>query len=186
MAAQRTRDNDLAATDAASARSPEQAPLKLEEFLPYQLTVVSNLVVQALSRIHTRRHRLGVPEWRVLVTLGQFRVMTGRAIGQHTHMHKTKVSRAAASLEKRGLIARRTNRADMRESLLSLSPSGLAMYEDLAPQALDFVRRLTDILSPEDRGVLDRTLRLIIERSAQLIAETGAPHKASNEPSEGE
>jgi DNA-binding MarR family transcriptional regulator len=56
----------------------------------------------------------------VLVTLGQFGVMTGKAIGAHTHMHKTKVSRAVAFLERRKLIARRINRGDMRESFLSL------------------------------------------------------------------
>ena len=93
----------------------ERAPLKLEQFLPYQLNVVASLVSQALSRVYARRYRIGVPEWRVLVTLGQYGVMTGKAIGAHTHMHKTKVSRAVALLEKRKLLVRRSNRADMRE-----------------------------------------------------------------------
>ena len=95
----------------------EQAPLKLEKFLPYQLNVVASLVSQALSRVYARRYGIGVPEWRVLVTLGQYGVMTGKAIGAHTHMHKTKVSRAVALLEKRKLLVRRANRADMREVL---------------------------------------------------------------------
>ena len=55
------------------------------------------------------------PEWRVLVALGQFGWINGKAICTHTHMHKTKVSRAVAILEQRKLIARRANRADMRE-----------------------------------------------------------------------
>jgi hypothetical protein len=75
----------------------EQAPLKLEQFLPYQLNVVATLVSQALSRVYARRYRIGIPEWRVLVTLGQFGVMTGKAIGAHTHMHKTKVSRSVSA-----------------------------------------------------------------------------------------
>jgi DNA-binding MarR family transcriptional regulator len=81
-----------------------------------------------LSRVYARRYRIGVPEWRVLVTLGQYGVMTGKAIGAHTHMHKTKVSRAVAFLEKRKLLIRRANRADMRESFLSLTAPGRAMY----------------------------------------------------------
>jgi hypothetical protein len=68
------------------------APLKLEQFLPYQLNVVAALVSEALSRVYARRYRIGIPEWRVLVTLGQFGVMTGKAFGTHTHMHKTKVA----------------------------------------------------------------------------------------------
>src|SRR6202166_1260391 len=125
--------------------------LKLKEFLPYQLAVVASLVSQALSRVYARRYRIGVPEWRVLVTLGQYGVMTGKAIGAHTHIHKTKVSRAVALMEQRKLLVRRANRADMRESFLSLTAAGRTMYEEVAPHALDFARRLTEILSPGDR-----------------------------------
>jgi DNA-binding MarR family transcriptional regulator len=149
----------------------DEAPLKLEKFLPYQLNVVSNLVSQALSRVYARRYRIGVPEWRVLVTLGQYGIMTGKDIGAHSHMHKTKVSRAVAVLEKRKLLSRRVNRDDMRESFLSLTAPGRAMYEEVAPHALDFARRLTDILAPHDREAFIRSLQKITERSAQLVAE---------------
>lgn len=154
-----------------AAASAGQAPLKLEHFLPYQLNVVASLVSQALSRVYARRYRIGVPEWRVLVTLGQHGVMTAKTIGAHTHMHKTKVSRAVALLEKRELIARRSNRADMRESFLSLTEAGRAMYEELAPHALDFARRLTEILTPADRDAFNRAVRQLTDRSAQLVAE---------------
>src|SRR6185503_18249204 len=76
----------------------DDAPLKLEQFLPYRLNVVASLVSQALSRIYAERYGIGVPEWRVLVTLGQYGMMTGKTIGGYSHMHKTKVSRAVALL----------------------------------------------------------------------------------------
>jgi DNA-binding MarR family transcriptional regulator len=158
--------------DNAGTAAAEQALLKLEQFLPYQLNVVASLVSQALSRVYARRYRIGVPEWRVLVTLGQYGVMTGKAIGAHTHMHKTKVSRAVALLEKRKLLARRANRADMRESFLSLTGPGRAMYEELAPHALEFARRLTEILTPSDRDAFDRAVKALTDHSAQLVAET--------------
>jgi DNA-binding MarR family transcriptional regulator len=157
--------------DANPASSGERAPLKLEQFLPYQLNVVATLVSQALSRVYSSRYNIGVPEWRVLVTLGQFGVMTGKAIGTHTHMHKTKVSRAVANLEKRKLLVRRANRADMRESFISLTPAGRTIYEELAPHALEFSQRLTDILTPSDRDAFHRALQQIIDRTAQLVAE---------------
>ena len=128
---------------ATRSRPADAAPLKLEEFLPYRLNVVASLVSQALSRIYVERYGVDVPEWRVLVTLGQFGRMTGKAIGVHSHMHKTKVSRAVAELEKRKLLTRRANRADLREVFLSLTPAGRAIYEDLAPGAVDFARRLS-------------------------------------------
>jgi len=174
MAGQRAIEDDSGDGLAADeAKLGEHAPLKLEHFLPYQLNVVSSLVSQALSRVYARRYRIGVPEWRVVVTLGQHGVMTAKAIGAHTHMHKTKVSRAVALLEKRRLIVRRANREDMREAFLSLTAAGRTMYEEVAPHALDFARRLTEILTPADRDAFDRALKQLTAQSAQLVAEVG-------------
>jgi len=135
--------------------------------------VVASLVSQALSRVYSRRYGIGVPEWRVLVTLSQYEAMTAKAIGAHTHMHKTKVSRAVALMERRRLLARRANRDDMREAFLSLTAAGRAMYEEVAPHALDFARRLTEILTPADRDAFNRALSQLTARSAQLAAEAG-------------
>jgi len=169
----RERDigEDVAKGVATLAAASDQAPLKLEQFLPYQLQVVSTLISQALSRVYARRYHLGIPEWRVLVALGQFGWINGKAICSHTHMHKTKVSRAVAILERRKLVARRANHADMRESLISLTPAGHSIYEELAPHAVDFTRRLTEILTPSDRDAFHRALKQITDRSAQLVAE---------------
>jgi DNA-binding MarR family transcriptional regulator len=174
MSGQRATEGERSAEAGADElKLGDEAPLKLEHFLPYQLNVVSSLVSQALSRVYARRYGIGVPEWRVVVTLGQHGVMTAKAIGAHTHMHKTKVSRAVALLEKRRLVARRANREDMREAFLSLTGNGRAMYEEVAPHALAFARRLTDILSPGDREAFDRALKQLTARSAELVSEAG-------------
>ena len=164
-------DEAAADTEEARAGAPEEAPLKLEQFLPYRLNVLASLVSQALSRIYVERYGLGVPEWRVLVTLGQFGVMTGKAIGAHSHMHKTKVSRAVAELEKRKLLARRANRADLRESFLSLTAAGRAIYEELAPGALDFAHRLAEVVDPQDRAAFERAMQRLTERSHAMVME---------------
>jgi DNA-binding MarR family transcriptional regulator len=156
---------------AMAAGRGDNAPLKLEQFLPYRLNVVASLVSQALSRIYADRCGIGVPEWRVLVTLGQYGMMTGKSIGAHSHMHKTKVSRAVALLEKRKLVTRRANRADLREAFLALTPAGRAMYDDLAPIALDFANRLSEVVDTADRAAFERAVDRLIERSAKLAAE---------------
>jgi DNA-binding MarR family transcriptional regulator len=170
-AAQHLADQAHAGLENAAQGHGDAAPLKLEEFLPYRLNVVASLVSQALSRIYADRYGIGVPEWRVLVTLGQFGMMTGKAIGAHSHMHKTKVSRAVALLEKRKLLTRRANRADLREAFLALTPAGRAMYDDLAPIALDFANRLAEAIDPADRPAFERSVDRLIERSAKLAAE---------------
>jgi len=161
-------DEAAADSEEAQASAPHEAPLKLDDFLPYRLNVLANLVSQALSRIYVERYGLGVPEWRVLVTLGEFGVMTGKAIGAHSHMHKTKVSRAVALLEKRRLLVRRANKADLREAFLSLTPAGRAIYQDLAPVAAAFARRLAEAVDPADRAAFDRALAALTERAKKL------------------
>jgi len=105
------------------------------------------------------------------VTLGQFGMMTAKAIGIHSHMHKTKVSRAVALLERRKLVVRRANRADLREAFLSLTAAGREVYSELAPMALDFARRLLETVDAADRAALDRALKKLSERSAKLAAD---------------
>jgi DNA-binding MarR family transcriptional regulator len=157
--------------DARAETAPvEEALLELQDFLPHRLNVLSSLVSQALTRVYGR-YGIGIPEWRVLVSLGQFGVMTGKAIGSRTHMHKTKVSRAVAQLEQRKLLARRANRDDLREAFLSLTPAGRAIYEELAPRALEFTDRLSEVVSPDDRAAFDRAVRQLTERSAKLVSD---------------
>jgi DNA-binding MarR family transcriptional regulator len=164
-----TRSPDIRSTD---IRSTDVA-LKLEEFLPYRLSVLANLTAQALAHVDTGAADIGGPGWRILVTLGQFGVMTGKAVGQHSQMHKTKVSRAVALLEERKLVARRSNRSDLRESLLSLTPSGRALYAELVPDAVAFAADLERAIDPADRPAFERTLTRLTERARLLAAAAG-------------
>ncbi len=163
------QDRGIDAAETAAERG--ESLLKLDDFLPHRLNVLSSLVSQALSRVYAQRHGIGIPEWRVMVTLGHYGVTTGKAIGAHTHMHKTKVSRAVAQLEKRKFITRRANRDDLRESFLSLTPEGRAVYEDVAPIAVDFAQRLAEVVPPEDRAAFDRAVTALTAQSAKLVAE---------------
>ncbi|WP_439572895.1 MarR family winged helix-turn-helix transcriptional regulator [Phreatobacter sp.] len=147
--------------------------LELEGFLPYRLNVLASTVSQALSGLYARRYGFGIPEWRIIATLGQFGTMTAKDIGGHSHMHKTKVSRAVASLTRRKLVTRRANRQDLRESFLALSPDGRAVYDDLVPVALDFEQSLLRGIATGDRGDIDALIGRLIARAEALLAETG-------------
>lgn len=158
------------ASDPPEGEGQAEKPLiQLEGFLPHRLNVLSSLVSQALTQVYSK-YGIGIPEWRVLVSLGQFGVMTGKAIGARTHMHKTKVSRAVAQLEARKFVTRKANRADLREAFLSLTPAGRAVFEELAPRARDFTERLSEVVSPADRAAFDRAVAQLTERSAELVS----------------
>ena len=160
---------DKTARDAAAG---DRRDFELDRFLPYRLTVLASVTAQALSQIYAG-HNIGIPEWRILVTLGEHGAMTGKAVGRHTHMHKTKVSRAVASLEKRRLVARQTNRDDLREAFLSLTPAGRAVYGDLVPKAVEFANRLLTAVDPADRAALERALTVLTARCTELANPRG-------------
>lgn len=137
-------------------------PIDLDRFLPYRLDILAQKVSGGLSRIYKERYGLGVPEWRVLAHLGQYAPITARAIGAHSRMHKTKVSRAVAELETRGLLSRADNPGDRREDLLQLTAKGRDAYADLAPRAAAFAKELMAGFSAAERrafeGGIDRLL----------------------------
>ncbi len=165
-----TLNGSTAEGAAGNARPPEGAedPLRLEGFLPYRLSTLSSAVSQTLAQAYGKRFGISIPEWRVLATLGQYSVLTARDIGTHSHMHKTTVSRAVATLEKRRLILRRTNRADMREAFLALTETGAEVYLEIVPMAKAFSESLCRDLDQSERDLLDRLLDKLSERIAHL------------------
>jgi DNA-binding MarR family transcriptional regulator len=142
--------------------------LRLEDFLPYRLVVAASLVSQATARTYATKYGIGIAEWRVIATLGEFGTMTAKQIGAHSHMHKTKVSRAVATLTRKKMLARRANRDDKREAFLTLSPQGLEVYESIAPAALALAQRMFGEVSAEDRSAFERVLDTVTARAAAL------------------
>jgi DNA-binding MarR family transcriptional regulator len=143
--------------------------LKLEEFLPHRLVVLSSNVSRALAEL-CARHGLGVNEWYVLMTLDQYGEMTAKAIGARHGMHKTKVSRIVATLLGRGLISRRLSHADLRQALLHLTPLGKNLNDECMSLALDLERRLGSAIAGAEREVLDRNLTKLAGRAQQMAS----------------
>ena len=138
--------------------------LELDGFLPYRLNRLAHAISRDLQAAYARRHQLTVPEWRTIATLGQFGGLTATAIGRHSAMHKTKVSRAVAALEARRWVARTVNDADRREATVRLTPAGEVAYRDLSGIALAFADRLLGPLPETDRNGIERAITLLEDR----------------------
>jgi DNA-binding MarR family transcriptional regulator len=138
--------------------------LRLESFLPYRLNRSAALASKYFSQVYRAEFGLTVPEWRVLATLGHHGTATASAIGRDSAMHKTKVSRAVASLRQRRWVARATDEADRRLEHLSLTPPGRAAFDRLAPKMRACEEELLARLSARERKDLLRGLA-ILERA---------------------
>ncbi len=144
------------------------AAFDLAGYLPYLLNIAATEVSRGFARLYDERHGLGIPEWRVLAWLAARGAMSGRALVDITHMHKTKVSRAASSLARRGLIARRRSSEDQRESILSLTEAGMRVHADLVPLAIAYARELTAGLDPADIAAFLRVVAHVTREGERL------------------
>jgi len=128
--------------------------LDLESFLPYRLYRLADAVSREFSRIYRDRHGLTRPEWRTLSGLGQRGTMTATELGEQSAMHKTKVSRAVAELERRRWLTRTPDESDRRVEHLALTKTGLAAYREMVPLAKAFERQLLERLSHQERAAI--------------------------------
>lgn len=133
-------------------------PLKLEEFLPYRLSVLSNQVSQGIARTYSERFGLSVTEWRVIAILGRFPAIPASQIVERSAMDKVAISRAVRRLLEAGLVLRESDHSDRRAKPLSLSDEGQAVHAAIAPAALDYERRLLAALTPAEREALNSLL----------------------------
>jgi DNA-binding MarR family transcriptional regulator len=135
--------------------------LILDQFLPYRLNRLAAAISHGARQVYAQDYDLTIPEWRVLATLGEFPRLTAKAIGAHSAMHKTKVSRAAKALEDRRWLARETNNDDRREEFLTLTKQGQDAYHHLVPKMLAFEQTLRASLGRDGtQAVLDAIVRL--------------------------
>ena len=142
--------------------------LELEKFLPYRLSVLAQLVSESLHDLYAEPFGLSVTQWRVMAALGRFAPLTASEVGQRIVMDKVAVSRAVASLMKRGLVERATDRADRRRASLRLSSRGRAMHARIVPLALGYEARLYRVLSSDERRAFDMLSDRLFAHATEL------------------
>lgn len=132
--------------------------LQLTKFLPYRLNRISSRLSDLGSLIYKDNFDLTVPEWRTLVTVGEFGQATAKQICRDTAMDKTKVSRAVRSLEQKNCLLRNDDPTDRRVEILTLTSAGKDILMKLCPRMLQFEKSVLDRLSPEDKVNLLRAI----------------------------
>jgi DNA-binding MarR family transcriptional regulator len=121
----------------ANAADPSR-PLELEQFLPYRLSLLANTMSAALSAAYADRFQLSIPQWRVVAVLAKNPGLSAAQVAERTAMDKVAVSRAVAALVRAHRVARSVEESDRRRSHLSLTPRGIAVYQEVVPWALAY------------------------------------------------
>ncbi len=133
----------------------------LKGYLPYRLNYLAELASEQTRPIYRKRHELTRPEWRVLVNLADTSPLTASALCARVPAHKTKISRALLSLEKRGWVRRETDRNDRRISHATLTLKGKRAFNRIRPEMEAATEAMLASLTPEERRKVDEGLAVL-------------------------
>ena len=147
-----------------------RAKLVLDRFLPYRLSVASNVLSQVIARAYESSHGLSMQEWRVIAVLGEAEHLTQQGIVAKTKMDKVTVSRAARSLEERGIVRREANEDDARSLWLSLTAEGRRIYVKVIPAAVELEREVLQGFTAKEVAALEGLLVRVEEAAARVLA----------------
>jgi DNA-binding MarR family transcriptional regulator len=146
--------------------------LRLDAFLPFRLSVTSNLVSETIASTYQALFGLSVPEWRLIAVIAEEDGTTQQLIARRTRMDKVSVSRASIALTERGLIERRPHVSDRRSQSVHLTKSGRELYAAVAPKALELERRIFARFAPADIASFSKML-LQVQAATLAVREEG-------------
>lgn len=136
----------------------EKDDFDLQLFLPYLLNQAAEASSLAFTRIYKDRFGMLRTEWRVLFHLGIYGSLSAKEISERARTHKTKISRAVASLEARRYLKRSKLESDRRVEKLELTAQGRKVYEELRAEAQRYDAGLSAQMSDTERTILNKLL----------------------------
>jgi len=151
--------------DHASAKPETETDLKLDLFLPFRLSVLSNAISRRIAAIYQSEFDLTIWQWRIIAVLGEQGDLTSTQLAMRTVTDKPTVSRASRQLIARGLVLRRLDHQDRRRAPMCLTEAGFEIYHIVAPRARQIEAEFLKALKPEERHMLHELLTRLAQAS---------------------
>src|SRR5438309_8848267 len=131
-----------AASPPAAANDAELAPITA--MMSSRLIVLANLLKRGAILRYKRLAGLSSVEFGLVASLGRRPPMSVSRLAEAVGMDKGQISRALAELVSRKLVAKAVNPRDNRETLVSLTRTGLAAHDAIVTGAQGRKRRLLE------------------------------------------
>lgn len=107
---------------------------------------------------HVHPLDLTLPQYDVIITLGNSSGMQPKKLGEETLITKGTLTGVISRLEDKGLVERLASKKDGRSQIIRLTEAGQAVYERTFPEHLAYLNRLFDDYSPEEVAKLETDL----------------------------
>ena len=142
--------------------------LKLKNFVPYRLSVLSNKISQGIAKLYESRFQINTQEWRIMAILGERPDISAGEVAKRTAMDKVAVSRGVKKLLASGKLERHFSDDDRRRSVLTLSETGWDIYQQIIPMAKEYEQNLLSSLDNQDQKLLDQLLKKLENEQSHL------------------
>jgi DNA-binding MarR family transcriptional regulator len=160
---------------ASEQRLPDIATI--EQLLDYKIGQLRKLLDRYSSPGVSERFGLSLAEWRMLSHIQAGRSVTAFWLSRRLQADRAEVSRACASLIRRGYAVSKPNPADARSALLELTKSGHAVFDRIMPIRLQLQKELSDALDRQEIAVLYRALDKLTDAISAKMTPAAATAK---------
>jgi len=147
---------------------PSGRTIDFERGVPFLVSALGNKLSAIASRSVRRELGVGLMEWRILALLAVEAEATPTRIGQVAGVDKSVVSRAASTLEQRGLVAIAPGGPGGRQTRVTLTADGRALHARGVEVAYLRNEDLLHGFSPKDRAQLAELLRRATDNLPRL------------------
>lgn len=141
-------------------RTVATTKVRLRDFsrsLPMSLLRTREAVMRHF-RASLRHFELTEQQWRVLRALSSVKETEINDLVRSTHLLAPSLSRILRDLDARGLIVRRAQESDLRRALIAISPTGVALMEQVAPLSEAIYAEITRRFGAERLAALQAML----------------------------
>lgn len=143
----------------------ERNQLDLERYVPALVTFLANKLSSGASACYRKHFDIGVVEWRLLALLKVETNITANRICQVIGLDKAAVSRALKILKERNCVSFVKDVNDGRSTLITLTPSGEDLHDQILKVAL---KREELLLGDLSKSELDSLINLLQKVNARV------------------
>lgn len=151
--------------------------LDLDRYVPALVTFLANKLSSGASACYRKHFDVGVAEWRVLALLRVESNITANRICQVIGLDKAAVSRALKLLKEDDYVTFVKDETDGRSVLISLTPSGEGVHDQILQIALQREALLLEGLTPAEQDTLISLLQKVNARVAVVNAYDPSDHE---------
>lgn len=145
-----------------------KSELTLEKYLPYRLSILSNLVSGMIARAYEDKFALSISEWRIIAVLGEYPRSSADDISKTTRTEKSIISRALQRLLKRRLIKREVSVTDRRRQHLTLTKNGMDIYQQVVPLSYEYEQKLLECFSEREQASFDKLVEKLYRHAEEI------------------